>query len=358
MKFGIDSLHQSERWEALFALLPSGIKPPFFSKAYYDSYSKVEQGEAQCFWAYQDEDNFLFYPFIKKGINALGYDLPKDYWDITGAYGYNGPIGIAKDPEFLSAYNERLQEYFVDNDVVAEFVRYCPITSNRDFHTYTDQISVLDNVYIDIAQGLDKVWSNSFMGRARTSVRKGESYQLKTQILLGSEVSESNLQVFFDIYNSTMQRNEADDFYFFDFQFFKRMRDKLNEMLLLSITYFEDIAVSTELILLGSELAFSFLNGTLKEYYKYNANTFQRWEILKYLDNLGFQKYSLGGGVSRSDRLYEFKLSFAKGCENPFFIGTKVHLPEAYADIVYQWQEKCPAAAAKYQGKLQGYRHT
>ena len=66
IQFGIDNLHQSERLEALFALLPSGIKSPFFSKAYYDSYSKVEQGEAQCFWAYQDEDNFLFYPFIKK----------------------------------------------------------------------------------------------------------------------------------------------------------------------------------------------------------------------------------------------------------------------------------------------------
>ena len=192
--------------------------------------------------------------------------------------------------------------------------------------------------------------------RSKT-VRKGESYGLKTKFLRGSEVSDFDLQVFFDIYNSTMQRNEADDFYYFDFLFFKRLRDKLGKMLLLSITYFKDIPISTELILLGGELAFGFLGGTLREYYQYKANTLQRWELLKYIEALGFKKYSMGGGAARGDSIYDFKMSFAKGCENPFFIGTKVHLPDVYAEILQQWQEKFTTAASRYKGKLQGYRH-
>ena len=356
-QFGIDSLNQSGKWNALFDLLPAQNKSPFFSKAYYDSYSEVEQAEAQCFWAYQDEGNYLFYPYLKRSINDLGYSLPEDYFDISGAYGYNGPLGMAQDPDFIKAFNSELQEYLQDSFVVTEFVRYCPIIENRHLHSYTEQINVLDNVYIDIAPGLDKVWDDSFAYRVRKTVRKGESYGLKTRFMRGSEVDDSDLQVFFEIYNSTMQRNDADDFYYFDFHFFKRLSDKLGEMLLLSITYFEDIPISTELILLGGELAYGFLGGTLREYYQYKANTFQRWELLKYLEPLGFKKYSMGGGAARGDSIYDFKMSFARGCENPFFIGTKVHLPEVYASIISQWKNKYPSAAAKHSSKLQGYRH-
>lgn len=354
---GIDSLNQSENWDNLFDLLPAQNKSPFFSKAYYDSYNEIEKAEAQCFWAYQDEHNFLFYPYLKRSINDLGYSLPREYFDISGAYGYNGPLGVAQDPDFIRTFNSKLQEYLQDSFVVTEFVRYCPMIDNRNLHSYTEQINVLDNVYIDIAQGLDKVWGDSFGRKVRTAARKGESYGLKTKFLRGSEVSDSNLQVFFNIYNSTMRRNEADDFYYFDFNLFKRLRDKLSETLLLSITYYEETPISTELILLGGELAFGFLGGTLGEYYRYKANTYQRWELLKYLEPLGFKKYSMGGGAARGDSIYDFKMSFAKGCENPFFIGTKVHLPEVYASIISQWENKYPSAAAKHSSKLQGYRH-
>lgn len=336
--------------------MPSGIKSPFFSKAYYDSYSKVEQEEAQCFWAYQDEDNFLFYPFIKKSVNALGYDLAKNYWDVTGAYGYNGPIGIVNNQHFLSAVNEKLQEFLADNCIVTEFVRYCPITDNRRFHSYPDQINVLDNVFIDLSNGLDAIWNQSFESRVRKTIRKGQSYGLNTVLKRGSVISEADLEFFFRIYNSTMQRNAADDFYFFDFAFFKGLCDNLGDMLLLSTTYYEDMPVSTELILLGDQLAFGFLGGTLSEYYQYKANTFQRWELLKYLDTHGFRKYSMGGGASRGDSIYEFKMSFAKGCENPFYIGTQVHLPDVYAEIIQQWKDKYPASYKEHSGKLQGYR--
>ncbi|MDD3562957.1 MAG: GNAT family N-acetyltransferase [Candidatus Cloacimonetes bacterium] len=288
----------------------------------------------------------------------MGHSLAREYFDISGAYGYNGPLGVAQDPDFIQAFNSKLKEYLQDSFVVTEFVRYCPIIENRHLHSYTEQINVLDNVYIDIAPGLNKVWDDSFASRVRKTVRKGESYGLRTQFLRGSELSDTNLQVFFEIYNSTMQRNEADEFYYFDFQFFKRLRDKLSEMQLLSITYYEDIPISTELILLGGELAFGFLGGTLSEYYRYKANTYQRWELLKHLEPLGFKKYSMGGGAARGDSIYDFKMSFSQGCENPFFIGTKVHLPDVYASIISQWENKYPSAAAKHSSKLQGYRYT
>lgn len=358
MKINIDKLFDSSNWESLYGLLDAESRSPFFTKAYYESYSKIEQGEAQCFTAFQDEQNFVFYPHIKRSINSLGYCLNGDYYDISGAYGYNGPIGIVTDHNFLSEFNTKLQEFASDSGIVTEFVRYCPITDNKRYHLYTNQVNVLDNVYIDLSDGVDTVWTTSFEPRVRKTIRKGQSYGLRTIFRSGPEVTDAELQTFFNIYNSTMQRNNADTFYFFDFAYFRGLCDNLGKMLLLSITYFEETAISTELILLGDQLAFGFLGGTLSDYYHYKANTFQRWELLKYLDSYGFKKYSMGGGASRGDSIYEFKMSFAKGCVNPFFIGKEIHLPKVYSDIQRQWQVKHPLSAAKYGHLLQGYRHT
>ncbi|NLK50028.1 MAG: GNAT family N-acetyltransferase [Candidatus Cloacimonetes bacterium] len=354
--FGLDTIADTKHWDELYHLLDPAKKSPFFSSGYYRSYASIEDGKTLCFWGMQDEDNFLFYPLIKKSINALGYDLGAQYYDISGAYGYNGPIGKVSDPQFIYLFNTELQAFLQNNRVVTEFVRYCPITGNRKYHNYTQQLDVLDNVFIDLSQGLDTVWSDSFEYRVRKTVRKGESYDLVTHFFRGQEITKSLLEVFFEIYNSTMQRTKADDFYFFDFDFFQNLASNLQEMLLVLITFFEDTPISTELILLDGELAFGFLGGTLSEYYQYKANTFQRWELLKYLDTIGIKKYSMGGGSSRGDSVYNFKLNFAKGCDNPFFIGKTIHNPDIYEQIQEQWKARHPMSASRSAHLLQGYR--
>jgi len=353
----INNMINSKQWDRLYQLLDPSSKSPFFSSEYYRSYTEVEGGKPLCFTMYKDDDNFLFYPFIKKSINEIGYQLDDDYYDIIGAYGYNGPIGKTSDSGFIRSFNAELQEYLSQKKIVTEFVRYCPIVGNRRFHDYTNQIDVLDNVYINLADGLDSVWEKSFASRVRRSIRKGASYNLKTNFFRGNEITKENIKTFFDIYNETMKRTKADEFYYFDFEFFMKLVENLNKTILLSITYFEDTPISTELILMDGELAFGFLGGTLSEYYQYKANTFQRWELLKYLDIIGVKKYSMGGGAIRGDGIYKFKLSFARECENPFYIGIHVHKEDIYQEIKKQWKEKHPKAAERYGHLLLGYRH-
>lgn len=358
MKSGIDSLSSYAAWEDLYSQLTPELASPFFSRAYLCAFQQAEESPVECFWQIQDEHNFLFYPYLKKSINALGYQLAQEHYDVSGAYGYNGPMGRVSDQTFLAGFNAALLDYFKQNNVVTEFVRYCPVSENRRYHLYTEQIDVLDNVFIDISSGLDQVWTASFEHGVRKAIKRGESYGLTTRIQRGEEITSRDLQVFFDIYNSTMNRNSADQFYYFSLDFFAAIIEQLGDMAVLVTTYFEDRATTTELILVGGELAFGFLGGTLAEYYQYKANTFQRWEVLKYLEACGVKKYSMGGGASRGDNIYKFKLSFARECVNPFFIGTKVHLPDVYADIRRQWQELFPEAVRQYASRLQGYRIT
>ena len=154
-----------------------------------------------------------------------------------------------------------------------------------------------------------------------------------------------------------MERKNADKYYFFQESFFMELYNKLRNNILLSITYLEDIPISSEFVLLGPKIAYGFLWGTLKEYYSFNANTFQRGQLINLLYSKGVEIYSMGGGASRYDSIYKYKLSFSKNCNNPFYIGTYLHRPDIYQVIKNQWKEKYPEAASKYANKVQGYRH-
>jgi len=355
IKHGIDNAASFQTWSDLWRLV-SKEAPAFFSPQYYISYQEVEQAEAECFWGYQDEQNFLFYPYLRKSVNKLGYELSQEYYDVSGAYGFNGPLGIVSDRDFLKTYNQLLQEHFRDCKVVTELVRYCPIAENCRWHDYTDQIDVLDNVYIDLSRGSHWVWHESFEYRVRKTVRKGQSYGLKTTFSRGSEIQERDLVHFYTIYTSTMSRNEADNYYFFPRSFFSSLVHNLGDMAVLALTWLKDKPISAELVLVGAKIANGFLGGTLGEYYEYKANTFQRWELVKYLCEMGVEKYSMGGGATRGDGIYKFKMSFAQGCVNPFYIGTYVYLPEVFAEIQTQWRAKYPRAAQLHSHKIQGYR--
>jgi len=356
MKSGIDTLAEHQIWSELYKLLPDSKRVAYFCPEYYFAYKAVEDYPTYCFWRYQDDENFLFYPFLKKGINSLGYSLDKEYYDICGAYGYNGPIGVVKDSAFLQTFNSELLAFFASQDVVTEFVRYCPIPDNKMYHIYPQQIDVLDNVYVDLSLGVERLWFESYEKNLRTSIRKGSSYGLRSLVYQGTAITKQMMRLVYDIYSSTMQRNNADQFYYFGLDFLDRLLDIMGTKLHLVITYHESTPISFELLICDGVLSYAILGGTVSSYYFMNPNTYQKNELFISLIQRGLELYSMGGGVRKSDNLYSYKKSFNKKCKNPFYIGTKVHLPDVYEDILTQWKAKYPQAAAKYAGKLQGYR--
>lgn len=356
MKIGIDTLASSSNWQQLYSNLPLDKKSVYFSQQYYKAYLEVESYPAKCFWSYIDERNYLFYPFLLRSINDLGYDLYGKYYDICGAYGYNGPMGYVEDCDFIAMFNAKLQEHLYNEHVVTEFVRYCPITDNRHFHNYIKQINVLDNVFIDLSMGIDWVWNESFGHRVRTAVRKGDSYGLRCVIKNGNDISSKEIEDYNSIYINTMQRNQAANFYFFGTKFIQSIIKELKDHAIISLTYLEDIPITSELILSDGKNAYGFLGGTLNQFYNYKANTYQRWKILEYLYSIGIRKYSMGGGAVRDDGIFKFKMSFAQGCNNPFYIGTHVHNDRVYQEIIHQWELRQLNTTVIVDDKLQRYR--
>ncbi|MCX6050949.1 MAG: GNAT family N-acetyltransferase [Campylobacterales bacterium] len=340
------------KWSAYFYALPSHLQDPYLSAEYYALTSK----EAQCF-VYTQEENIFFYPFIKTNINALGYDLDKNYYDIEGAYGYNGAI-IKDDTEkdFILKAREAFIQYCKDANIIAEFTRFNPLYKN---HTYFADMNVVvanQNIIVDLK--IEDIWMNSYEHSTRKNVKKAIRSNLTHQIIEAKDVSEADIAIFCDVYWQTMQRNSADDIYFFSRDYFRSIKEKLpNNALFIFISY-EHVVISAELVLHNNYVAYSFLGGTLEEYFAYRPNDYLKHLLIETLQNRGLDFFILGGGVNLNDGIFNYKKNFAKNGVHPFYIGKSLYNTEIYHSIVKQWREKVDLSTQeKYSSYLLKYHY-
>lgn len=93
------NLSDSCDWKEALAAFPSNKRDVYFTPEFYSLYQNYGDGEARCFVFEQDGEGVL-YPFLINPITTLGYKLDKEYYDIQGAYGYNGIITSSEDADF------------------------------------------------------------------------------------------------------------------------------------------------------------------------------------------------------------------------------------------------------------------
>ena len=66
-------------------------------------YENNGDGKAQCF-VFEENDEIALYPFLINSVNELGYDLDNEYFDIQGAYGYNGAVSSSYDEDIIKKF--------------------------------------------------------------------------------------------------------------------------------------------------------------------------------------------------------------------------------------------------------------
>jgi hypothetical protein len=99
-------LSQKKEWKKYLELLPISQQDIYFTPEYYELYEKNGDGKAQCF-IFEDNGNIALYLFFINSVNELGYKLNNEYYDIQGAYGYNGVISSSYNIEFRRKFSVR-----------------------------------------------------------------------------------------------------------------------------------------------------------------------------------------------------------------------------------------------------------
>ncbi len=351
MLYKILDLSPKKEWNKYLYKLPINQQDIYFTPEYYELYEKNGDGKAQCF-VFEEKGEIALYPFLINSINKLGYKLDEEYYDIQGAYGYNGVIASSYDEEFIKSFSEYFTKYCNQNNIIAEFTRFHPIIGNVKFsYNYMNVIYDRKTVYLEMVDDYKHIWEKEYTSKNRNMIRKGRKSLFS---VIGQEVRE--LVEFKKVYLYTMKKIEAINYYNFNDEYFENLHFKNN--IVINIYDKESKNLQCSMILMICEnYAHYHLSGRSENCTNNSANNFMLDEAVKYAINKGCKYFHFGGGISNleTDTLFKFKASFSKS-KADFYIGKKINNVTIYQVVVNQWKQKYPLSYENNKNKVLGYR--
>lgn len=338
---------QSE-WRRYVELLSSSKRDLYFTPEYYSLYQNYGDGMARCF-VFEQDGEVVLYPFLINPITPLGYKLDKEYYDIQGAYGYNGIITSSEDADFIAAFWTTFDAYCQENDIVAEFTRFHPLLNNQrlaspKMKTFFSRHTVA----LDLTD--DDIWMHQISSKNRNMIRKAE----KEGVTI---VETDDYETFRRLYDGTMTDLHAEDFYFFPKSYYDEYKQTFKGESMLCLAMLDGKAIAGSMFMFSDDYAHYHLSARDREYSRYAANNLILWYAIQKAKERGCKWFHFGGGTTGNDddSLLKFKKEFSKTlCE--FWIGKRVHNQVVYAQIVEQWNSNHPESYEKNKVKLLGYR--
>ncbi len=246
------------------------------------------------------------------------------YFDLISPYGYGGFLGTITDFETL---NKIYDNYCKKHGYICEFVRFRLFESYNQY--YDGKVETkMHNVIRSLDIPLEKMWME-FKPKVRKNVKHANKNGLKILI----ENTNEHLKEFIDIYYSTMDRSSAENEYYFSREFFEDLL-KMPDNIMYFYVLFENNIISAELVIFGGENCYSYLGGTLKEYFDLRPNDFLKYEIIKWAQSRGLKNFVLGGGYREDDGIFQYKSCLAPNGIVDFYVGKKIFDEYTYQQLV------------------------
>ena len=319
---------QSEQWD--------GIVRSFRD---YDIYWL--SGYVKAFQLHGDGEPLLFFAETEgaRGINVVmkrdvahcpyfAGRIPEGrYFDFTTPYGYGCWLIEGDDPEELfRLYGDWVKK----NGIVSEFVRFHPMLKNHiPCEGFYDVIRLGEVVHLDLSSP-EAIWNN-MSSKNRNVIRKA----VKNDVRIYNGRFPGIYDRFRAIYDGTMDRDNAEKYYYFDTPFYRSVLEDLplNAQVFWAEKDGEVIAAS--IILAANGRLNYHLSGSLREYSSLAATNLLLYRAALWGCEHGFSTFYLGGGVgSEEDSLFKFKRAFYKGDLNRYCIGRRIFDQEAYDELV------------------------
>ena len=306
----------------------------YFDDNYGKLYEKADNGCAVIFM-HESSLGRIKHQFIKRRIPKELLPDGEEYYDIVTPYGYGGPLVLEESEgnreQLVQEFCEAFTQYCAEQKIVSEFVRFHPIAENAlDFKEIYSPIWNRNTLGTDLKSFDDPVqseFSKSCRKSIRQALNKGASYRITYQ--------PDNLKAFQEVYSSTMKRNEAAEYYFFDDEYFDNCLKFYRENILLIEVLFEDKVIAAGMYFLYDKKIHVHLSGTLTEYLHLSPAYVLRYALACWGKEQGYEVIHHGGGRSNAvdDSLYLFKKQFASRTKFDFYVGRKIWMPEKYSQI-------------------------
>ncbi len=246
------------------------------------------------------------------------------FFDFESPYGYGGPL--CDEPISVEAQNKFLKEikdYAIEHGVVSQFVRFHPLLMNHEILPLVFETRYLhQTIFID-TESPELIMFN-MDSKNRNMVRKAE----KNGVTIVRKPIDEYCD-FIPIYEETMQKDNAGDYYYFEEEYFKKQIDlKDNACIFYAIK--DDFPIAAAIMYYNNQYMHYHLAGTHTEYRKFSPGNLLLYKAACWASEMGIKKFHLGGGIVEDDSLFSFKKQFNKNGRLSFYIGKTVFDVEQY----------------------------
>ncbi len=305
----------------------------------YDAYWL--SGYAKGFSLHGDGEPLLFYyeNGDTRGINVvMKRDVSEDerfkgripkgqYYDLSTPYGYGG--WLIEGDDKASLFDE--YGYFLNSQgVISEFVRFHPVLCNHaDCQEFYELVQLGEVVHMDLTSP-DIIWGN-ITSKNRNVIRKAE----KNGVTIHTGQSPELYEQFRSIYNGTMDKDHADEYYYFGREYYDSLLNDLHDNARIFYAEKDGMIIAASIILnAGCRLNYH-LSGSIREYNSFAPSNLLLYKAALWGCENGYKTLYLGGGVgSAEDSLLKFKKAFYRGDLKRYYIGKRVFDQGRYDELV------------------------
>ena len=319
----------------------------YFLEEYVRLY-ETENEKATC-CIIRDSEKIMLFPFLCRTFEYQGMI----FHDFETAYGYGGPVWQHADVHFRTTALQMMVDELKHQNYVAGFIRFHPLLANYEGFTVGQLIKDRKTVAIDISLDENDIWMQEIHTKNRNVIKKGEKSGLK--FIVDNEFKY--LPEFIRLYDATMDKLEAADFYYFKQQYYDELVKKLLNSFL-GVVLHEGKVVSAAIFMYDGKYGHYHLSGSDVSALKLSPNNYMLWHAALELKKRGVKVFHLGGGTTSSDddSLLCFKSRFSKNTYQ-FCLGKLIFNQNLYEKICIDWVQKNPDKAEQYKHFLLKYKY-
>jgi len=301
-------------WDDLLARL--GCGDAYLLRAYVESSALLEPGTPTLLYLGGEAGHVVF-ALLRREIAGGSAQ------DVVTPYGYGGPVAVGTDPpveEFWRLYGD----WCADNGIVSTFIRFHPLFANEVLAPASVRVEPTGQT---VAWRLDQPDLFAGMeGSHRTACRKAE----KEGVSVSMREAPAELTSFSALYGDTMRRLGAQEFYFFDAEYYAALAGLGDRLVLFDATVGGEVAASALCFATPPWLHYH-LGATAELGRGLGASTLLLYEAAIWARERGYRRFHLGGGAgAQADSLLFFKERFDPGGLLRFSVGKAVHDAGAY----------------------------
>ena len=296
----------------------------YYLNGYVHAFEIHGDGEPQLIY-YEKDGLRAIYVYMKRKTAVKGW------FDSITPYGYGGVLFEGDTSEenlrtFWEAYVQKMNE----ENIVDNFVRYHPVLANAIPMKALSEVIDLGKTIAFHLDSPEVIWQN-IVPKNRNMIRKAEKN--------GIEIHHGKDWKLFDdfirIYNSNIDKDNAEEYYYFGEEFYKSIHEDLYDNYEMFYAVYEGQIIAISIMLFANNQMHYHLSGSILEYRNLAPSNLLLYKAALWGCEQGYKTFHLGGGVgSGEDNLYKFKAAFNRVSDYQFSIAKMIFDKKKYDVLV------------------------